>query len=116
MRKTIAMLGLGAALLAAGGCYLGGEPWPSTEDAKAIRVLEQPDPRTLDIYGHVTTQRTVAPADWQQAEQLTIEKLKYEALRRYPDTAVLFEVYVMPGDDSNTYHASAIAARRRGQQ
>lgn len=115
MRKTMAMLGLGLASLTASGCYLGGQPWPSADEAKAIRVLEQPDPRTLEIFGHVTTDRTIAPEDWQQAEEYTIEKLKYEALRRHPDTTVLFEVYVMPGDDAETFRASAIAARRRGQ-
>ena len=122
MRKTIASMsalaGLGllfGTLATSTGCYQGVQPWPSVDEVKAVRVLEQPDPRTLEIYGHVEARRTVAPADWRQAEEMTIENLKAAALRRFPNTAVLFEVHVFAADDSNSYTASGIAARRRGQ-
>jgi len=122
MRKTIApilaLVGVGlmfGMLASSGGCYLGVQPWPSVDEVKAVRVLEQPDPRTLEIYGAVEVSRTVAPEDWRQAEEMTIENLKAAALRRFPNTAVLFEVHVTPGDDTHSFDATGIAARRRGQ-
>lgn len=87
---------------------------PSVEDVKGVRILEQPDPRTLEIFGHVSAQHTIQSADWRRAEELTLESLKAEAKRVFPDTAVLFHVAVMPADGENTFEATGIAARRRG--
>lgn len=87
---------------------------PPVDQVKAVQLLEQPDPRTLEIFGDVSVQRTVAPEDYARAEQMTLERLKEAALRSYPETTVLFGVAIRPGDDGNTLRASGIAARRRG--
>ena len=50
----VALAGLGllfGTLATSTGCYQGVQPWPSVDEVKAVRVLEQPDPRTLEIYG-----------------------------------------------------------------
>ncbi len=115
MQQFLRGLGLLAAILSlagALGCRSLSEP--TADEAKGVQVLEQPDPRTLLIYGHVTAQHTITPADWRQAEELTIDRLKVAAKRHFPEATVLFNVVVMPGDGSLTYEASGIAARRRG--
>ncbi|MBI4878995.1 MAG: hypothetical protein HY812_04950 [Planctomycetes bacterium] len=115
MRKFLCGLGFVTAIISlagALGCRSLSEP--TADEAKGVQVLEQPDPRTLLIYGHVTAQNTIAPDDWRQIEELTIERLKAAAKRQFPEATVLFNVVVMPGDGANTFEASGIAARRRG--
>lgn len=116
MRKILSGLGLAAALLSICGTMGCIHPLsePSIDEAKGVRVLDQPDPRTLKIYGHVTAMRTIDPGEWQRAEELTLESLKTAAKREFPDTTVLFDVFLQPGDDRYTFEATGIAAKRRG--
>lgn len=115
MRKILSSLGLVVILLpllGTSGCQTYTEP--GVDEVKGVRILEQPDPRTLEIFGHVTAQRTFARSDWRRAEELTLERLKAAAMREYPETTVLFHVELQPGDGHNTLKATGIAARRRG--
>ncbi len=98
--------------LAFTGCTT--HPSPSIEQVKGVRVLESADPATLMIFGEVEVQETVPDNQVDHAEELTLDKLKDVALRRYPDTTVLFDVSLRPGDCAHTLVASGIAARRRG--
>jgi len=115
MRKILSGLGFAAlllTLLGTSGCQSFSEP--AADEVKGVRILEQPDPRTLEIFGKVTAQRTVARADWMRADELVIERLKTAAKRQYPDSTVLFHIAIQPGDGENTLKASGIAARRKG--
>ena len=115
MRKILSGLTLATLLLTqwgSTGCQSFSEP--VVDDVKGVRLLEQPDPRTLEIFGHVTAQKTFDSADWLRAEELTLERLKTAAMREFPDSTVLFNVAIQPGDGANTLKATGIAARRRG--
>jgi hypothetical protein len=86
---------------------------PSTDAIKAVRVLENPDVRTLHLFGQVQFQGTYR-GDHRLFEEAAYDALRARALEQYPDANVLFAVRVTPGDTAGLYSASAIAARRRG--
>ncbi len=114
IRTLLRVVPSGAALLALAltGCMT--HPAPSIEQVKGVRVLESADPATLVIFGVVEVQTTVADNQAEHAQELTLDKLKDVALRRFPDTTVLFDVSLRPGDCAHSTVASGIAARRRG--
>ena len=114
MRNFEIAMGLGLVLSVVVGCQMHHEHEPTVDDIKSVRVLEQPDPRTLEIFGVVNAQRTIDAGELSQADELTLESLKAQAIRQFGDTTVLFNVVVTPGTGSLTFDGSAIAARRRG--
>lgn len=108
LRNVLAVTALAA--LASTGCIMVTSP--DADQVKAIRVLEDPDPRTLVDFGHVYVETQISDGDLPQAEIMTIEMLKAQALRKYGETTLLYNVHVNSADTNRTFRGYAMAARR----
>lgn len=110
LRNVLAVTALAA--FSSMGCIMMTDLDP--DQVKAIRVLEDPDPRTLVDYGHVYVENQVSEGDLARAGIMTVEKLKAQALRKYGDTTLLYNVHVRTGggDTNRTFVGYAMAARR----
>lgn len=112
--RRAAVLAAITASFSAFGCSFRPIDSPSVEAVKGVRVLPYYDPRTLEVFGSVSTVVRVPEQDRLRAYELTIESLKAQALRTHPETAVLFHVKVQHGSDRETWQASGICGKRRG--
>jgi hypothetical protein len=114
MRTPFKGFGLATAIIALTstfGCYIRPVDAPAMESFSSIQVLDQPDERTLMPLGHVTANKVVVHGDRWDEEALAA--LKEAAWTQFPDTTVLYQVHLFPGDEAMTFHASGIAARMR---
>jgi hypothetical protein len=112
MQKVFHVL-LGAALASLTACQVHSMETPTADQVKAIRILEKPDVSTLEVLGHVDNCIEVAASE-SDPEEVAREALVATAIRRFPNTGVMFAVDVRSSGRENCYCVSGIAARRKG--
>lgn len=95
-------------LAAAMGCAPVSSPSP--EVYKSIQVVDTVDPRTVGIIGRVAVNVLVPEGSRDHARDYAIDQLRAQAMRQHPETTLLFNVHVAPGNASYSYEVSGVAA------